>query len=186
MHSGELTHQGRDQHHPPRRLPRDHVVNDVDSWIDDLDDTVVPSGAPTLGEDINPNMMAGWLVQQYLPKMQLPTFSGSPHEWVSFIVKFRDVVHNQQYLSYIQKNILLLQHLKGEAHRSVKAFGNTAKGYIWALRKLKYLFGQRSAVSKAGLEKATKGKAVQNDDLKGRTELYYSISDCLTVLKQLN
>ena len=162
-------------------------VNDVDSWIDELDDSVVSnSGVPSIMDDINPNAMAGWLVQKYLPKMELPTFNGSPHEWVNFIVKFRDIVHNQQYLSCIQKNILLLQHLKGEAHRAVRAFGNNAKGYIWSLRKLKYLFGQRSAVAKAVLEKATKGKIVQNDDFKALSELYYSISDCLTILNQLN
>ena len=68
----------------------------------------------------------------------------------------------------------------------MKAFSNNAKGYIWSLRKLKYLFGQRSAVAKAVLEKATKGKSVHNDDLKGLSDLYYSISDCLTVLNQLN
>ena len=105
---------------------------------------------------------------------------------INFIVKFRDIVHQQQYLSHMQKNILLLQHLKGEAHRAVKSFANDPRGYVRSLKKLKYLFGQRSAVAKAVLEKATKGKAVSNDDLKGLSELYYSISECLTVLDQLN
>ena len=79
-----------------------------------------------------------------------------------------------------------MQHLRGEAHRAVKAYANDSRGYVWSLKKLKYLFGQRSAVAKAILEKVTKGKAVVNDDLRGLTELYYSISDCLMILQQLN
>ena len=48
------------------------------------------------------------------------------------------------------------------------------------------MFGQRAAVAKAVLDKATKGKTIANDDSKALGELYYSISDCLTILKQLN
>ena len=128
----------------------------------------------------------GWLIQQYLPKVELPTFSGAPLDWVNFIVKFRDIVHKQRYLNNGQRSHLLLQHLKGDAARSVKSFSNDPRGYVWSLKKLKYLFGQRPDVAKATLERVTKGKAIQNDDLKGLMELYYSITDCLTTLKQLN
>jgi hypothetical protein len=157
----------------------------VDSWIDELDDSVPADGA-VMNPGINQEAMMGWLIQTYLPKVELPTFSGAPLDWVNFIVKFRDIVHLQQYLSNSQKSHLLFQHLKGDAERSVKSFVNDPRGYVWSLKKLKYLFGQRTDVAKATLERVTKGKAVQHDDLKGLMELFYSITDCLTTLRQLN
>ena len=41
-------------------------------------------------------------------------------------------------------------------------------------------------VAQAVLSKVTKGKAVQNDDAKGLSDLVYSINDCLITLTQLN
>ena len=93
----------------------------------------------------------GWLVQQYLPQVQLPHFNGAAADWVDFIVKFRDIVHNQMYLADSQMNQLLLQHLQGEAKRSVKGYANDGRGYVMALQTLKHLFGQRSTVARATL-----------------------------------
>ena len=126
------------------------------------------------------------LIQQQLPKVEIPTFDGSPLSWVEFIVKFRDVVHDQPYLNDKQRNQLLLQHLRGEANRAVKEYANDPRGYPQSLKKLKYLFGQRSTVARAVLTKVTKGKPVGNRDTEGLSELYYSICDCLITLSQLN
>ena len=121
--------------------------NDVDSWIDELDESDSGESALVAGGEVNANAMVGWMVQQYLPKMELPTFNGTPHEWVNFIVKFRDIVHRQQYLSHLQKNILLLQHLKGEAHRAVKSFANDPRGYVRSLKKTKISFWSKISSS---------------------------------------
>ena len=127
-----------------------------------------------------------WLVQQYLPKVQLPTFDGAALDWVEFIVKFRDVVHNQPYLSDNQRNQLLLQHLREEAKSAVKGYANDPHGYVMSLKTLKYLFGQRSTVARATLSRVTKGKSIGNDDVRGLSDFYYSINECLVTLKQLN
>ena len=160
--------------------------NSVDSWIDDLDENYVEDPTAMLAMGINPQMMMSWLIQQYLPKMKLPYFDGAPLDWVTFIVKFRDIVHKQEYLHNTQRSHLLLQQLKGEAERSVRVFANDPKGYVRSLKKLKQLFGQRSLVARAVLDRVTKGKIVQNEDLRGLMELSYSINDCMTTLKQLD
>ena len=82
-----------------------------------------------------------WMIQQYLPKTQLPTFRGAPTDWVEFIVKFRDIVHVQPYLTYIHKNHMLHQHLDGEPKRAVREYANVPYGYVASLKTLKYLFG---------------------------------------------
>ena len=104
--------------------------------------------------------MLAYLAQQHLPKPQLPCFDGSPLLWVEFIVKFRDIVHRQQYLSDVQKSQLLLQHLRGDAKRAVKGYANDVSGYVLSLKTLKHLFGQRAAIAHAVISQVTKGKIV--------------------------
>ena len=126
------------------------------------------------------------LIQQRLPKVEILPFRGEPLCWVEFVVKFRDVVHDQPYLTDKHRNQLLVQHLRGEARRAVQEYVNDPRGYPLSLKKLKFLFGQRPTVAKAVLSNATKGKQVANDDTSGLADLYYSISDCLVTLEQLH
>ena len=160
--------------------------NLVDGWIGDLDVTVTRGPVNSSPDGISPTGMISYLVAQNLPKMTLPTFDGSPLLWVEFIMKFRDVVHNQEYLTDVQRHQLLLQHLTDEAKKAVKSFANDPKGYVLSLKRLKYLFGQRPMIARAVLAKVTKGKPVQGDDVKGVAALYYDITDCLSTLEQLN
>ena len=67
----------------------------------------------------------------------------------------------------------------------MKSFPNDSEGYVSSLKRLKYLFGQRPAVAQALLAKVVKGKPVQDHDLKGLSDFYYSISDCLVALNRL-
>ena len=62
----------------------------------------------------------------------------------------------------------LLQHLRGEAKRSVQEFTNDKVGYIAALQRLKYIFGQKSKVAQAQLWKVIHDKSISNDDNFGR------------------
>ena len=140
----------------------------------------------TVTSGVGPTQLMSWMVQQYLPKVELPLFDGSPLDWVDFIVKFRDVVHNQPYLSDDQKNQLLLQHLRAEARRAVNGYANNSHGYVMSLKTLKHIFGQRSIVARVTLSKVTRGKAIGDNDVTALADFYYSINECLTTLKQLN
>ena len=156
--------------------------NEVDSWIDQLNEHE-PEGYNSSG--IPPDMTT-WLVQQNLPKVKIPTFDGSPALWVEFITNFKELVHDQQYLNNAQKRIYLLQHLSGEAKRSVQGYPENRSGYIGSLKRLKFMFGQRSRIAQAALQRVTSGKTIGNDDQAGLVEYYYTISDCLITLKRLN
>ncbi len=161
------------------------LPNDVDAWIDVLDENR-PSLPPNAGVNpMAPDVAMAFLVQQQLPRTQLPTFDGAPTMWVEFITKFRDVVHNQHYLDDSQRGLQLLQHLSGQPKRAVKQFRNDHRGYVLSLKRLKFLFGQKSKIAEATIQIVTKGKAIESNDLEGLTEFYYSVSDCLITLQQL-
>ena len=140
--------------------------NDVDSWIDELDpNMVIRTHMLTAG--IPPETLMAWMIQQYLPKVHLPNFDGSAADWVDFIVKFKEVVHNQPYLADGQKNQLLLTQLRGEAKRAVKGYANDGRGYVMALQTLKHLFGQRPVVAKAALSRVMNRKTIGDNDVRG-------------------
>ena len=125
--------------------------NDVDSWIDelDVDRNSNPLNVMTGSKDgtINQSILMASLMQQHLPQVEIPHFKGEAIQWVEFVVKFRDVVHDQPYLSDRQRNQLLMQHLRGEAKRAVQEYVNDPRGYPLSLKKLKYLFGQEKLLS---------------------------------------
>ena len=90
------------------------LMNEVDSWIDMLDvfDTTVKTETQPLQ---NTEISMAWLLQQSLPRMQVPIFDGNPLQWVEFITKYKEIVHDQAYLTNNQKFIYLMRHVDGEA-----------------------------------------------------------------------
>ena len=60
----------------------------------------------------------------------------------------------------------LLQHLEGDAKRAVQCFSNDKVGYIMALKRLKYMFGEKPQICQAYIEKMIRGKQIGNDDNK--------------------
>ena len=116
---------------------------------------------PTTASSDDPIM---WLVQQSLPRMEVPKFSGNYIKWVEFVIKFKELVHDQVYLTVSQKFIFLMQHVEGEAKRAIQVFSINRNGYIFALKRLKYMFGQNSQISQAYISKLTRGMSISNDD----------------------
>ena len=80
----------------------------------------------------------------------------------------------------------LLDYLDGEAKRSVTGFTHDTRGYILSLKRLKFLFGQKSKVAQAYLSGVTRGKQITDHDVDALGEFYYTVSDCLVALRQLN
>ena len=70
----------------------------VDMWIDELDARNRPAQEGIDG-NISAGVMMSWLVKQHLPKITIPSFDGSPLDWVNFVTKFHKVVHKQEYLN---------------------------------------------------------------------------------------
>ena len=105
-------------------------MNEVDSWIDALDETNPPL-TPVVGQQgITSDVTMSWLVQQSLPRTTIPTYTGAAIKWVPFITKFYTLIHKQAFLSDEQRSMYLTDHLDGEAKRSVSGFSHNTRGYI--------------------------------------------------------
>ena len=93
--SSKATHRDSTGHDYPSRfngndasssgvIPHRQNQKPVDSWIDELDFTS-PDNLPRGGKDMS-EMTIMWFIQQSLPK----PFSGTPIDWIEFIVKFKE------------------------------------------------------------------------------------------------
>ena len=130
--------------------------------------------------------LATWFVQQGLPRIKIPWFDGSPTHYVEFITSFRDLVHNQGYLSTLQRFIYLHQNVRSEVKRSIQGFRNDYEGYVMALKRIKSMFGQRSRIAEAVIARVVEYKPISNRDETSLTEFYYTLGDCLVTLRKLN
>lgn len=151
----------------------------VDTWIDNLTDSYESYESSRETSQSNQEIILTWMLQQNFPRITIPIFDGSPLLWVEFIIKFKDIVHNKSFLCNQQKVHYLHQHVIGEARRAIQAYLNDRRGYIFPLKRLKCVFGQKSKVAQAHLSKVTRGKWITNDGDKGLLNYYYTINGCL-------
>ena len=107
--------------------------NTVDGWID-----MLPRQEPDIDNNGNiPAFIAAnrWLMNQNLPIITIPQYSGDALKWVDFITHFKEMIHEQPYLTTAQRMTYLMQYLEGEAKKSVVGFGNDWSEYIRALKR---------------------------------------------------
>ena len=115
-------------------------LNEVYSWIDmpnALDLSKIYESSTAVSSDV-PMM---WLVQRSLPRMEVPEFSCNPMKWVEFAIRFKELVHDKDYLTVNEKFIFLMHHVEDEAKRTIQVFSTNKNGYILTLKRLKYMFG---------------------------------------------
>ncbi|XP_066916769.1 uncharacterized protein [Clytia hemisphaerica] len=147
--------------------------NKIDSWIDELDINKRPY---QLAGSKMEDKLSTWFVQQGLPRIRIPWFDGTPSSYVEFVTSFRDLVHNQGYLTTLQKCIYLHQAVRGEVKRSIQGFRNDHEGYVLALRRIKYMFGQRSRIAESVITQIVDYKPIGNRDQTSLTEFYYTLT----------
>ena len=92
-----------------------------------------------------------------LPKLELPTFNGSPVDWPKFIEQFFTHVHCRPGIADTRRLDILLSHLQGEAKTLVEGLSYTGRNYGLALQELKTAFGLPVKVARAFVEKLTYG-----------------------------
>ncbi|XP_039315197.1 uncharacterized protein LOC120359860 [Solenopsis invicta] len=81
-----------------------------------------------------------------LPKIQLPTFSGSYEEWYTFHDSFDKLIHANEKLSSIQKFHYLRSSLKDKAAEVIKSFDITTDNYAEAWQLLSERFDNKRRI----------------------------------------
>ena len=90
----------------------------ADAWIDQLS---VHDRERTVQSTSMDHLSMTWLLQMNLPRIQVPVYDGSPTKWLEFVVKFKDLVHDLQFLTNTQRMTYLLPNLEGEQREQCSA-----------------------------------------------------------------
>ena len=91
--------------------------HEVDSWIDVLNPQVV-----FVKSEIQPFISMTCLIQESLPKMEVPKFDANPRKLVTFTVKFIVSVYDEVFMNNNQKLIYLMQHIEVESKELLRYF----------------------------------------------------------------
>ena len=118
--------------------------------------------------------------QQRLPPLELFKFSGKPIEWLTFIERFRDQIHNKTTLTNSDRMAYLFQNLDGEAKKAVESLGVTGHSYPAALKTLKRQFGNPNSVATAYLNNMLDSTFVPSNDGQALRDYYYQVKACTT------
>ena len=165
----------------------DNLLQSVDSWIDEL-----PNSEPQRdlnAEDVSSDashLISKAVANQNLPQLQIPSFDGTATDWIDFVVQFKDLVHDRIYLTGAQRMAYLMQCVRGEARRSVQGLQLDWTGYVFGLRRLKAIFGQKASIVIGHVNRVTNGPVIKDNDIRTLSDLYYEITDCNNVLTRLN
>ena len=119
------------------------VEEPVDSFIDNLregQETAFQLSFDNLQTDSSVTLLRAQ-EQQRLPPLELFKFTGKPIDWLKFIERFCDQIHNKTTLTDSDRMAYLFQNLDGEAKKAVKSLGVTGHSYAAALKTLKRQFG---------------------------------------------
>jgi hypothetical protein len=158
----------------------------LDSWIDDLVVGVeTAESSSRISRDLG-EALAKLEMERDLPRIELPTFDGSPLTWPRFIEQFYVQVHSRIGLNDSRRMDLLQSHVRGEAKRLIEGLGYSAKNYALSLKELKFAFGQRIIVARAYIDAVTSGNILPTADPIALRNFYISVRDCITTLQQMS
>lgn len=121
-----------------------------------------------------------------LPPINIPTFSGNYHEWLSFKDLFISMIHNDQGLSDIQKHHYLRSSLKGEAEQLVRHFDVTAANYDKAWNALVNRYSNTRVIVNTILNRLLNQKKLTTECPKGLKDLLDTTNQSLNSLSNMN
>ena len=119
-----------------------------------------------------------------LPKMEIKKFSGDPTEWQAFHDSFTCAVHENKYLSNVEKMNYLINLLQGEAASTLKGLQLSNANYEISLQMLKDRFGDNQVLISSFMNKLLGLEPIS--DLGAVNELRKLYDEIETQVRSLN
>ena len=120
-----------------------------------------------------------------LPKLQLPTFTGSYTEWMSFADLFKASVDSNTELSNSEKLNYLKACVKGEAAKLISSVTITDSNYKIAWDLLHDRFENRRSIVQAHLQAIWSQSSLRTESSIGLRKLLETTNENLRALKEL-
>ena len=120
-----------------------------------------------------------------LPKLLLPTFTGSYTDWMSFFHLFKASVDSSSHLSHSEKLNYLKACVKGEAARLFSSISITDANYNIALTLLKDRYENKRSIIQAHLQAIWSQPVLKNESALGLRILLELTNEHLRALVEL-
>ena len=140
------------------------------------------SDPTTLRRTSSPRSAGGKL---RLPKLNLPTFSGSYTEWMSFFDLFNAAVNSNTQLSDSEKFNYLRACLKGDAAKLICSVSITDANYAIALGLLTDRYANKRSIVQAHLQSIWSQSSMKVESASGLRKLLEVTNEHLRSLKEL-
>lgn len=118
-----------------------------------------------------------------LPRITIPTFSGSYTEWQSFHDLFIALIHNNKSLEKVQKLHYLKSNLSGEAEALLRQFSITGDNYeeAWAILKKRY--SNKRYIANCIFKRLFSQKTLTQESAQALKQLLDTTVECINALK---
>ncbi len=108
-----------------------------------------------------------------LPKLQLPTFDGSPLEWITFWDSFQSTIGSDEDLNDVDKFKYLRSYLSGAAYAVIDGLSISNENYKEAVELLLSRFGSKQVIESSFMNTLRRLPAVKSlEDIKSLRFLY--------------
>ncbi|CAK1581104.1 unnamed protein product [Parnassius mnemosyne] len=154
---------------------------DMKDLLDSLHSTVIQSAR--VGEN---KILQREVPQVKLPRIQLPSFSGSYEDWPTFQDLFLTIVDKNETLSCVQKLHYLKSSVTGDAENLLKHIQITENNYNQAWDILKGRYSNKRLIVTSILKWMFNQKKLQSQSASQIKSLLDTTTECLNTLKNLD
>lgn len=118
-----------------------------------------------------------------LPKRDLQPFNGNPKNWPDFIAIYRDLVHNDPFMSTTQKVAILKQCLALDIRDGLGHSLSNPALYHQAVEELESIYGHPQLVSRAYIQSLMQIPKINSRDFTGMLKVLQTINGAVASLK---
>lgn len=137
-------------------------------------------------ENQQPQMSVNRTNNISLPQIKIPIFTGNYEEWTPFEDMFKNVIHNNEALSEIEKMNYLKAHVTGEAGRAIQHFQISSANYHIAWGHLKERYSNERLITNKLINKILDLPDSKQESSEQLKEIYNTTKECLKAIEALN
>ncbi|XP_045456263.1 uncharacterized protein LOC123666100 [Melitaea cinxia] len=136
-------------------------------------------------KSINSKMWSDLYREKTTPKMDIPVFSGSYHQWLSFKDLFVETIHTNRALSNSQKMQFLKSKLKGEAEKLVQHLHITTDNYQVCWDLLNNRYSNTKLIFNSHMSVLFNQPIMQQQSAISIKRIHDTTNECLNAIKNL-
>ncbi|CAG5020165.1 unnamed protein product [Parnassius apollo] len=136
-------------------------------------------------KDINTKMWSESHREKSTPQMDIPTFTGNYHQWVSFKDLFCEAVHTNRTLSNAQKMQFLKSKLRGEPEKMVQHLHISSDNYQVCWDLLNHRYNNNKLIFGSHINILLNLPIAQQQSAAQFKKIYDSVNESLNAIKNL-